>query len=481
MRLATPVLPQLAEANVVVPAYDRSILQPGILHVGVGNFHKSHLANYIDDILNDDPENNKDWGIVGAGQFSYASKLAQLEPQDWMQMLVARDGTSASAQVLGSMIDFIPAEPEAFQKTLDGDAIKIVSLTVTEGGYFLNDGEFDVKHPDIQHDIQNPDKPKTIFGLLVKGLKERMENNEKPFTVMSCDNVPHNGDVTKGVIVGLAKEIDPKLAAWIEENGAFPNGMVDRITPATTDEQRDFVKENYGVEDVAPVFCEPFRQWVLEDNFCAGRPAFEKLETVDFVEDVSPYELTKLRILNGGHASLCYPSALLNLDYVHESMEHETIGPFLDTLEGCEILTAVPTVMDPKEYWETTKMRFSNPTLKDTIDRNCYDGGSRQPKFIIPIALDNLENGRSIDGLALVSAMWCTYCLRDEPNDPQWDRLHANAIKAKDDPKCWLDMTDVYGAVGTNPIFIESFTKALKSIEANGVEAAMKEYIASKK
>lgn len=483
MRLATPILSQLGQVNnVVVPAYDRSLLTPGILHVGVGNFHKSHFAAYIDDLLNSDFEANKDWGIVGAGQFSYARKKEQLEPQDWMQTLVEHDADSAKAQVLGSMVDFIPTTPDAFEATLDGDAIKIVSLTVTEGGYYLNDGEFDVNNPDIQHDIQNQEAPKSVFGLLVRALKQRKENNGPAFTVMSCDNVPHNGDVTRSVVVGLAKAMDPELAKWIDEMAAFPNGMVDRITPATNDEQRAFVKANFGgLEDVSPVFCEPFRQWVLEDNFSAGRPAFETLETVDFVEDVSPYELTKLRILNGGHASLCYPSALLNLDYVHSAMEHPTIAPFLDCLERTEIIPSVPTIIDPVQYWLTTSKRFSNPTIKDTIDRICFDGSSRQPKFIVPIAKSNLENGRGVDGLALVSAMWCTYCLRDEPNDPQFDRFHETANKAREDPKCWLDMTDVYGTVGTNPIFIESFSEALKSIEANGVEAAMSEYAAAAK
>jgi mannitol 2-dehydrogenase len=274
----------------------------------------------------------------------------------------------------------------------------------------------------------------------------------------------------------------------MEENVACPNSMVDRITPATTDEQRDFVLSNYGYKDASPVFCEPFRQWVLEDKFPAGRPNFDTLENVKFVPDVMPYEFMKIRILNGGHASLCYPAALLGLKHVHDAMEHPTIGPFLDALERNEIIPTVPAVPDTdlEGYWKIIANRFSNPTLNDTIGRICFDGASRQPKFVIPVAKDNLQSGRSFDGLALVSAMWCRYCQGTTeagetiaPNDPQWDRLNTIALEAKQNPKAWLDMRDVYGeAVGKSPAFLQSFTKALNKIQTDGAEAAMKEYIA---
>ena len=484
--------------GISVPQYDRTLLTPGILHIGQGNFHRAHMASYLDDLfhLEDTTSNNDNnqWGILGAGVMSFdQDKRDILEPQDWLQTLVMRDATSTTAKIVGSMVDFLPVNANAIQTALDADSstIKIVSLTVTEGGYFLNDGKFDTSHPQIQHDIQNPEDPQTVFGIIVRALKKYKDTgNTSPFTVMSCDNVPHNGDAAKTTVVSLARETDPSLADWIESNVGFPNSMVDRITPATTDEQREFVRSEYGFIDAAPVFCEPFRQWVLEDTFSAGRPNLDLLDNVKFVEDVTPYEFMKIRILNGGHACLCYPSALLGLQYVHDAMEHPTIAPFLDALERQEIIPTVPPVPDTDlaDYWKIIAQRFSNPTINDTIDRNCYDGASRQPKFIVPVIQDNLEAGRKVDGLALVSAMWCRYCQGkteagdDIPaNDPRWDaELKPLAQMASAEPLRWLDgLPDVFGKTAEDPVYQESFCKAMKTIESEGVEAAMKQYTAS--
>lgn len=497
MKLSAAALAKLNATDVAVPLYDRSKLTPGILHIGLGNFHRAHMATYMDDYFNANKDNATDlsWGIVGAGIMSFdQTKRDLLEPQDWLQTLVARDGDSTKARVIGSMMDFLPVDAKAVIAALEGGAIRIVSLTVTEGGYYLNDGKFDCDHPQIKADIQNPDDPKTVFGIIVKALKKYKAGSmdgKPPFTVMSCDNIPHNGDVVKSAVVGLAKAMDTGLADWIEANVCFPNSMVDRITPGTTDDQRAFVKSNYDLEDASPVFCEPFRQWVLEDKFSAGRPNLDTLDNVIFVPDVSPYEFMKIRILNGGHASLCYPSALLGLKYVHESMEHPTIGPFLDALERNEIIPTVPPVPDTDltEYWKVIGHRFANPTLNDTIDRNCYDGASRQPKFIVGVVADNLDAGRSVDGFSLVSAMWCRYVQGKTEsgetiaaNDPQWDRLQTLALSAKTDPCVWLDgLPEVYGKNAKNAIFRESFSKAMKSIESDGVDGAMKKYIAATK
>lgn len=227
----------------------------------------------------------------------------------------------------------------------------------------------------------------------------------------------------------------------------------------------------------------------MEDDFPQGRPAWERCG-VTFVEDVGPFETMKIRILNGGHASLCYPAALLGLEYVHEAMEHETIGPFLDTLERTEIVPGVPPVpgVDLNEYWETIQKRFLNPTICDRIDRNCAEGADRQPKFIVPPATDCVDQGRKVDGLALVSAMWCRYCQGKtedgqeiEPNDKIWDRLHETAMEAKDDPSVWLSMTDIYGDLGSKTAFADAFASALRSVNEDGVEAAMQNYIESAK
>ena len=487
MRLSTAILSPL-----VLPAYDRSMVTPGILHIGVGNFHKAHQAYYIDEVMNQDPQNPDvlKWGIVGCSLFD-SKKRDALEPQGWLQTLISRCDLTTKAQVLGSMVDFLPHDENRVNllDTLTDPDIKIVSLTVTEGGYFLTDEKFDPTLPQIKHDIENFDEPKTSFGVIAKALDKRRQVGTPPFTVMCCDNLPHNGDVTRSVVVGLASRADPDLGKWIDENVAFPNSMVDRITPQTTQHTIEFCKETYGIDDAMPVCCEPFCEWVLEDNFCNGRPPLEKVNGITFVPDVGPYELKKIRILNGGHASLCYPSALLGLKYVHDSMKHPTVGPFLDALEKHEIIPTVPPVPDRDllQYWKLIGRRFSNPTIEDTIERNCYDGASRQPKFIVPVIADSIKMGRDVSGLALVSAMWCRYCQgkREDgseikPNDPQWDRLHETAKKAAKDPKIWLSMKDVYGDVGEEPAFVEAFSDWMKRLDDKGVAACMKRYTKSK-
>ena len=480
-----------------IPSYDRTQIEPGILHIGVGNFYSSHLASYMEDLMEQDFDHAKTWGFVGAA-IPPRGKVKQelLQGQDCLQTVVEQDADIYKPRILGCMIDFLDIDPNIVAKKLQDPAIKIVSLTVTEGGYFLSDGKFDISNPNIQHDIQNPDNPKTIFGLLCQAAQYRKQEGLIPFSVLSCDNIPHNGDMTRSVIIGLAKEQDESLAAWMDENIGFPSSMVDRITPVTTQEQIDSIKDKCGYDDAAPVFCEPFRQWVLEDAFSvAGCPrGWDKLENVQFVPDVAPYEFMKIRTLNGGHASLCYPAALLDIEYVHETLQHSTISSFLDVLERTEIIPTIPPVPDTdlEEYWNTIAKRFSNPTLKDTIPRICFDGFSRQPQFIVPTIEDNLEQSnmnRSVNGLALVSAMWCRYCQgvtesgkEIDPNDPQWDKLHKLALQVKDDgqPQLWLQgLPDVYGSTKDSSVFVEAFTAALNRIESDGVEAAMKHYIST--
>mmetsp|Transcript_31399 Transcript_31399/g.63821 ORF Transcript_31399/g.63821 Transcript_31399/m.63821 type:complete len:522 (+) Transcript_31399:313-1878(+) len=494
LRLSSFSIPQLAERKKVsVPKYDRTQVQAGILHIGVGNFHRAHMAAYMDDLMNDDFDSHREWGIVGAGILSFdAEKREKLASQDWLQTLVQRDADSVQARIIGSMTNFLPVDFElrqhtALQEAMEQPSIKIVSLTVTEGGYFLHNGDFDPQHPDMEYDIYNPGTPTTVFGMMVKALDRRRKAGIPPFSVMSCDNIPHNGNVVRSVVVGLANHTDRELAKWIDENVAFPNSMVDRITPGTTAEQSEYIKNEYGYEDASAIFCEPFRQWILEDKFPHGRPKLENLEGFKFVSDVAPYEHMKIRILNGGHASLCYPAALLGVQYVHEAMQHPVIATFLDTLERNEIIPTVGPVPDTDlhDYWQLIAKRFSNPTIQDTIGRVCFGGASNQPKFIVPVARDALQSGSTkVDGLALVSAMWCRYCQGQtesgetiRPNDPQWERLQLVAEQAIKDPAAWLRMTAVYGEIGDHAVFVKSFCHALETIETEGVEVAMKKYV----
>jgi mannitol 2-dehydrogenase len=409
--------------------------------------------------------------------------------QDWLTIVVEQEADSSAAHVTGAMIDYLkPGDSAAVIARLADPAIRIVSLTITEGGYYIDPAsqKFDPAHPDIAYDAAHFDTPKTAFGLILAGLVKRRDAGVPPFTVMSCDNIPGNGHVTENAIAGLAALIDPALAAWVKASVAFPNGMVDRITPATSDREKKLLADNFGVDDAWPVFCENFKQWVLEDNFPAGRPALEKVG-VQFVPDVAPYEHMKIRILNGGHATIAYPAGLLDVHFVHEAMEHPLVSAFLKKVEGDEIIPVVPPVPDTNldDYFALCERRFANPKIGDTVRRLALDGSNRQPKFIIPTALDRIRAGQSVTGLALVSALWCRYCFGTtesgaviEPNDPNWERLTAQARKARDNPKAWLEMADIYGDLAKAPDFINAFTKALHSLWTQGTTRTLEAYLA---
>jgi mannitol 2-dehydrogenase len=446
-------------------------LTPGIVHFGVGNFHRAHLAVYLDDLFN--MGLNHDWAIIGAGVLPSDEVMRQkLAAQDYLTTVVEQEASISQARVTGAMIDFIPpADRARLLATLEDPAIRIVSLTVTEGGYMINPatGKFDPQHPAIARDAANPQDPTSVFGLILAGLARRKAKGLAPYTVMSCDNVPHNGVVTRNAVAGLARLFDAALADWVIANVAFPNAMVDRITPATSDRERRLVQDIYGITDNWPVFCEEFKQWVVEDHFPMGRPAWEKVGA-QFVADVTPFEYMKIRILNGGHAVIAYPGGLLDVHYVHEAMQHPLIRAFFEKVEQEEIVPSVPPVPNTniQDYYRLIDRRFSNPKIGDTERRLCLDGSNRQPKFIVPVVADNLKAGRSIKGLALESALWCRYCYGVsesgkiiEPNDPSWDRLQALSRKAKDDPLQWLTMDDIYGDVAKSEEFRAAFAAGI--------------------
>jgi mannitol 2-dehydrogenase len=365
-----------------------------------------------------------------------------------------------------------------------------VSLTVTEGGYYISPATqgFDATHPDIVADGRRIEAPKTAFGLIVAGLKRRRAAGVAPFTVMSCDNIPGNGHVCQNAVAGVADLADPELAAWIRANVAFPNSMVDRITPATSDRERAILKDQYGVEDNFPVFCEQFRQWVIEDHFPAGRPALETVGAT-FVKDVAPYELMKIRILNGGHASIAYPAGLLDIHFVHEALEDKQIATFLETLTKREIMPVVPPPpgVTLEDYRKKVAERFANPKIGDTIARLALDGTNRQPKFILPSVADRLKAGQSFAGLALVSALWCRYCYGESesgktipPNDDSWDRLQKAARAARADPRAFLAMRDIFGELADAPAYVAAFSNALTRLWSKGVRATLDDYLAGR-
>ncbi len=485
-KLSLANLPALA-SKLPVPRYQRSDLKAGILHFGVGNFHRAHLAVYLDDLFNMGLD--QDWALVGAGVMPFDEKVRQtLAGQDYLTTVVEQDNELSSAHVTGSLIDFIPpGDKRALLAKLADPSIRIVSMTITEGGYFIDPAtqKFDPANPHIARDGAQPNDPTTVFGFIVAGLMARKEKGLAPFTVMSCDNVPHNGHVTRNAVIGLARLSDNGLADWIETHVAFPNAMVDRITPATGDRERHVCATQFGVEDQWPVFCEEFKQWVVEDNFPLGRPQWEKVGA-QFVDDVTPWEYMKIRILNGGHALIAYIAGLMDIHFVHEAMETPLIKAYLKRVTDQEIRPTVHPVpgTDLAEYQKLIDRRFSNPKIADTVRRLCLDGSNRQPKFIVPPIADLLKAGKPIHGLALESALWCRYCFGTtdsgkliEPNDPNWNHLQAKASKAKGDPQVWLDMTEIFGAVGKNPVMQQLFAEYLHQIWTNGSEATVRAYL----
>jgi len=478
---------QQVKATAGIPSYDRDSLKAGIVHFGVGNFHRAHMAVYLDSLFNAGTDH--DWAIIGAGVMpSDEAMKAKLAEQDFLTTVVEQDNNRSGAHVTGVMIDILsPGNPEATIAKLADPTIRIVSLTITEGGYFIDpaSGVFDPKHPGMVADAANPTAPKTVFGLMIAGLKARKNKGIAPFTIMSCDNIPGNGEVTHAATVGLAKLSDPDLATWIDENVAFPNAMVDRITPATGPREIGILADDYGIEDNWPVFCEEFKQWVLEDNFPQGRPALEKVG-VQFVPDVAPYEHMKIRILNGGHAAIAYPAALLDIHFVHEAMENPLIQAFLAKLESDEIIPVIPPVPNTNlnDYFKQVETRLFNPKIGDTIPRLAQDGSNRQPKFILPSTADRLALGEDVVGLSLVSALWCRYFFGTTDsgakivfNDASAERLQEAAIKAKGDPSAFLALSDIFGDVAKSALFRKRFAHALETLWAEGTAKTLQLYL----
>jgi len=473
-----------------VPTYDHNALTPGILHLSVGNFHRGHMAVYLDELF--EQGENLDWAVVGAGLRPSAANVREtLKAQDYLTTVVELAPTDTSARIVSSMVDFLPSDPNSIHDALSDGQIRIVSMTITESGYYIDaaTGKFAAEHPEMIKDVKSPDTPTSLFGVIVKALKARRDAGIDPFTVLSCDNLPGNGNLTRQAVLGLARLGDPELADWIEANVAFPNSMVDRIVPATTDRERRLVEDRFGIIDELPVVCEPFRQWVVEDHFPSGRPHLDKVG-VEFVTDVSGYELMKLRILNAAHASMCYPALLLGHRFVHDAMADPDILHWLKTLltrEAIPTLKPLPSV-DYHQYLDKVLERFSNTEIGDTISRIAEEGSERQPKFILPAVIDALDAGQSVDGFALEIALWCRYCLAE---DEQGKMINVKDLKADDllqfseasktQSDAFLENMDVFGSIGKNNLFSEPFCYWLRYIHRLGVRAAIRKYVAKEK
>lgn len=469
------------------PTYDRSALTPGIVHIGVGNFHRAHQAWYQHRLLS--RVLAWDWAIIGAGVRPYDEAMREkLSQQDYMTTLIALDPKGSDVEVVGSMIGYVPVEVGhgALVRQMADSAIRIVSLTVTEGGYYVDPvtGQCDLSHPDLQHDVAHPDHPKTAFGAIVRALRLRRDAGQNPFSCLCCDNLQGNGAILRQTIVGLAERLDEELADWIAENGAFPNSMVDCIVPATGQKEIDLALR-FGIVDAAPVTHENFRQWVIEDSFCDGRPDWDKAGAT-FVADVHDYEMQKIRLLNGGHQIIANCAEILGIETVSQAMQHADIHALFRKITLQEIAPHVPQVpdMSPTQYIDLVEGRFSNTAIVDTIQRVAFDGSSRHPGFVLPTVRDALAMGASVEGLALVQAAWARMCagVREDgtliaPNDPFWDALVASADEARALPQRWLAQEHLYGDLAQDPVFANAFGKWLEMIYQNGIVAAIQHYV----
>ncbi len=474
--------------RVAVPGYDSAALRPGIVHIGLGNFHRAHQAWYTHRLMQMGLA--QDWAIIGAGVRPGDSAMRdRLAAQDWLTTLIELDPAGHSAEVTGAMVDFVPVTDghAALIARMAAPDIRIVSLTVTEGGYFIDPatGGLDTSHPEIAHDAAHPDTPRTAFGAIIAALRARRASGAGPFTGLSCDNLQGNGAILRQTVLGLARLSDPGLAAWIEAECSFPDSMVDCIVPATGAREVALARA-FGIADAAPVTHERFRQWVIADEFCAGRPDWDRAGAV-FTDDVHAYEMMKIRILNGGHQVICGAGELLGLGTVAATMAHEGIRAMFQRIAHREIAPHVAAVpgMPVSDYIDLIARRFANPEIHDTTRRVAFDGSSRHAGFILPSIRDGLQAGTPVEGLALVSAIWALHCAgrREdgsviEANDPLWPSLHAAAKAANADPQAWLDQVPLYREVRGARRFADPFCAWHRALQDDGVAATIATYLA---
>lgn len=466
-------------AGVKTPTYKRGELSAGIVHLGVGAFHRSHQALYLDELA--ETQGATEWGICGVGIMPQDKAMKEaLNKQQCLYTLVEKSGEKSSARIIGSLVQyhFGYENPEAVFEQMANPQTKIVSMTATEGGYCFSakTGELDLDNEGIKHDLKNPRQPRTIFGYLAEGLERRRLAGMPPFTVLSCDNIQGNGHVTKRTLLAFCRQRSGDLFDWIERNVSFPNCMVDRITPATTDAERQFVRDTYALDDDCPVICEPFRQWVIEDNFCNGRPPLEKVG-VQFTQNVAPYEKMKIRLLNATHSAMGYLGYLMGYRYIYEIARAKEFAPYLTSLMDVEVtplLEKVPGV-DFSEYKRSLMERFANETIRDPALRICMDGSGKMPKFVLPSIVEQLERRGPIRRLTLCVASWFRFLSgTDEQGadipiaDPQAERLKEAARAGGKNPLPLLRLTDIFGNLQNDARFVGELELLLTSLYDNG-------------
>lgn len=473
--------------SVIVPTYARDHNTPGFAHIGVGGFHRAHQSVYVDDLMQ---RGLRDWSILGIGLLDRDKRMRDVfAAQDNLYTVVQRSAEGDKARVIGSHCGYRlgPDDPDAVLTSLAGPEIRIVTLTITEGGYNFDHatGEFNADNPDIVHDLSNPEQPISVFGYLAEALRRRKIAGTPPFTILSCDNLQHNGDIAKRSVTAFANLHEASLGDWIAGNVAFPNCMVDRITPQTTDSDRDDIQREYGIADEWPVVCEPFRQWVIEEQFCNGRPPLEDAGA-QFTSDVGPYETIKLRLLNASHSAMGYLGSLMGYKYIADVIADREMRIFIKRMmdeEVTPLLTPLPGI-DLAEYKETLLVRFANPKICDQVSRICLDGSAKMPKFILPSVAEQIERGGPLDLLSLAVAAWFRYLSGTDDNgnpitieDPFAQTLQEHAKAGGADPMALLSLHELFGDLGQSRIFVDRLGYYLKSLYARGARAALSQAI----
>lgn len=452
--------------DIPIPRYDRSKISIGIVHFGVGGFHRSHQAMYLDNLLNQGLA--RDWGICGVGVLPGDRRMRDaLRSQDHLYTLILEhpDGTR-EPRVIGSIVDFryAPEDPETVIELLADPAIRIISLTITEGGY----------NPPLSG----------VFELVTAALNRRSERNLPSPTIVSCDNIVENGQVARRAFTSCAGLSNPALAQWIQENTKFPNSMVDRITPVTTPEVIEGLQAQYGVQDAWPVAAEPFAMWVLEDDFANGRPPLDKAG-VRLVDDVAPYEAMKLRLLNASHQGLCYFAYLAGYRLVHEAAQDPLTAEFLSRYMNFEALPTLAQIPGRTEFKDGLLPRFANAYVRDTVARLCAESSDRIPKWLLPVVRDNLRSGGSVRLSAAIVASWARYAEAiDEHGQPievvdrLADTLVPVARSQADNPTAFLEIRSLFGDLADCPAFVEPYRWTLDSLHRNGARATLQALLA---
>jgi len=409
IRLSSAALHGLP-ASVIRPSYEVGRVGIGIVHLGIGAFYRAQGAVYTDDVLTRAPG---EWGICGVSLRS-PDVRDRLVPQDCLYTAVEKSPAGIQRRVIGSIREvlFLGDERDKVQTRLAAATTRIVSLTITEKGYCHDPatGKLNLGHPDIVHDLANHHNPVTAVGLLVAALEARQRSHAKPFSIMCCDNLPHNGALVRGLVLAFASARESRLARWIEEQVRFPSTMVDRSVPATTDADITENDAELGVHDAAPVMHEPFRQWVIADTFAAGRPGWEHVGA-QLVTDVEPFEAMKLRLLNASHSALAYLGFLAGYEFIYQVAAQPHFVTFMRALMKDEVAPtlALPTGVDVAAYQNALVERFRNPALPHRTQQIAMDGSQKLPQRLLGTVRDNLVAGRSIDRLALGVAAWMRY------------------------------------------------------------------------